>query len=246
MYHPTKIQGLSNIQINKMLKGHGIRVKAGGDHLIHMSQEQAKKLNKASLKGSGFTIILDPYQVVQHRNLQGQGFMSNLVKAGKKHVVHHVKKHGAHLAKQALHHGMSMAQDAINQHVPEFGKDYAHQALNMAQSHAQSAINQHLPSEGQGLKHVGRYIRHHGKQFGKQLLHTGLTMAEQAAITALPAGLQAIDAYTGVPVASMAQPYIERGIHKGFDQAQNKTSGLGIKKKRGRPRKGGALVAAGY
>ena len=44
MYHPTKIQGLSNIQINKMLKGHGIRVKAGGDHLIHMSQEQAKKL----------------------------------------------------------------------------------------------------------------------------------------------------------------------------------------------------------
>jgi hypothetical protein len=45
----------------------------------------------------------------------------------------------------------------------------------------------------------------------------------------------------------MAQPYIERGIHKGFSQAQDKTSGLGIKKKkRGRPRKGGALNPAGY
>ena len=73
-------------------------------------------------------------------------------------------------------------------------------------------------------------------------------MAEQAAITALPAGLQAIDTYTGVPVASMAQPYIERGIHKGFDKAQDKISGLGIhkKKKRGKPRKGGAYNPAGY
>jgi hypothetical protein len=93
---------------------------------------------------------------------------------------------------------MSMAQTAINKHTPEFGKEYANQALGMAGDYAQSNINQHL-QEGQGFfKHAGRYIKHHGKHFGKQLLHTGLSMAEQAAITALPAGLQAIDTYTGV------------------------------------------------
>jgi hypothetical protein len=246
MYIPTKVQSLSNPQINKMLNGHPVRVKIGSGigHIVHLSQEQAKKLNKASLKGSGFTIRMDPYQIVQHRNLQGQGILSHL----KKHAVHHIKKHGKHLANQALHHGMSMAQSAINKHIPEFGKEYANQALGMAGDYAQSNINQHL-QEGQGFfKHAGRYIKHHGKHFGKQLLHTGLSMAEQAAITALPAGLQAIDTYTGVPVGSMAQPYIERGIHKGFSQAQDKTSGLGIhkKKKRGRPRKGGALNPAGY
>lgn len=247
MYIPTKVHGLSNSQINKLLNGHGVRVKSGLDHVIHMSGEQAKKLNKAASKGAGFTIRLDPYQIVQHRNLVGQGFMSSMVKAGKKHVIHHVKKHASHLANQALHHGMSMAQDKINQHVPEFGREYAHQALGMAQSHAQNALNQHLPQEGQGFfKHAGRYLKHHGKQIGKQVLHTALSVAEKAAIEGLPAGLALVDSYTGIPVGTMAQPYIEKGIHQGFNKAQDKTSGLGIKKRRGRPRKGGALNPGGY
>ena len=63
-----------------MLNGHPVRVKIGRGicHIVHLSQEQAKKLHKASIKGSGFTIRMDPYQIVQHRNLQGQGILSHL------------------------------------------------------------------------------------------------------------------------------------------------------------------------
>ena len=62
MYHPAEIQSLSKAQLNKLLKGETVRIKFGKGQIINLSQEQHKKLNKASLKGSGCNIVLDPYQ----------------------------------------------------------------------------------------------------------------------------------------------------------------------------------------
>ena len=62
MYHPAEIQSLSKAQLNKLLKGETVRIKSGKGQIINLSQEQHKKLNKASLKGSGCNIVLDSYQ----------------------------------------------------------------------------------------------------------------------------------------------------------------------------------------
>ena len=43
MYHPTEIAQLSNAQISKLLKGHGVRVKSGKGHVVNLSSEQLKK-----------------------------------------------------------------------------------------------------------------------------------------------------------------------------------------------------------
>ena len=59
MYHPTEIASLSNAQISKLLKGHGVRVKSGKGHVVHLTAQQLKKHHKATMKGAGHTLILD-------------------------------------------------------------------------------------------------------------------------------------------------------------------------------------------
>lgn len=62
MYHPTNVAKLSPAQISKILNGHRVRVKAGNAHVLHLSQEQHKKVMSAHKKGCGTTIQLDPFQ----------------------------------------------------------------------------------------------------------------------------------------------------------------------------------------
>ena len=80
MYHPTEIASLSNAQISKLLKGHGVRVKSGKDHVVNLSAQQLKKHHKATMKGAGHTLVFDPYQVTQHGRLMGSGVGSKIKK----------------------------------------------------------------------------------------------------------------------------------------------------------------------
>ena len=59
-YSIASLDKLSEAQISRLLNGHGVRVKHGSRHKIHLSKEQHKKLSRAHLKGSAVTLTLDP------------------------------------------------------------------------------------------------------------------------------------------------------------------------------------------
>jgi hypothetical protein len=213
MYIPEKIKALSNAQINKMLNGLPVRVQKGLDHVINLSLEQSKKFNKSAIKGKGVTIRLDPFQVIQHRNLKGQGFGSLLKSAS------------------------SMAKTAAK----KAGKQLAQKGLTMAQAYAQDAINQHLSGEGFGdyLKTAGRFAKSTAKSAGKRLAKEGLNLAHKAVSDAVPGAMTSLGSVIGHPeLGALVSPYVDMGIDKGFSVAKQK-SGLGIKRKPGRPKGSG-------
>jgi hypothetical protein len=258
MYIPEKIKALSNTQISKMLNGLPIRVQKGLDHVINMSMEQSKKLNKSAMSGKGFTIRLDPYQIVQHRHLAGQGF-SSMLKGATSMAKTAAKKAGKQLAQKGLSMAHSYAQDAINEHLSgegfgdylkvaskvaktaakKAGKQLAQKGLSMAHSYAQDAINQHLSGEGFGdyLRTAGKFAQSTAKSAGKQIAKKSLNLAHKAISDALPEAAMALGSVVGHPeLGEMVSPLAQMGIDKGFSVAKAK-SGLGIRKRGpGRPK----------
>ena len=257
MYIPEKIKALSNGQISKMLSGLPVRVQKGLDHVIHMSVEQSKKLNKSAMNGKGFTMRLDPYQIMQHRHLHGQG-IGSMLKSASSMAKTAAKKAGKQLAQKGLTMAHAYAQDAIQQHLAgegfgdylksaskvaksaakKAGKQLAQKGLNMAQAYAQDAINQHLAGEGFGdiMKSAGRFAKSQATSAGKQLARKGLSLAHKAVSDAVPGAMTALGSVIGQPeLGTMVSPLVDMGIDKGFSVAKQK-SGLGIRR-RGRPRK---------
>ena len=80
MYKPVKIHRLSPNQERKLRKGERVIVKNGSDQELYLSPQQCKHFNRATVKGCGLTIQLDPYQQDQ---LTGDGivdFTRNVMK----------------------------------------------------------------------------------------------------------------------------------------------------------------------
>ncbi len=235
MYIPEKIKALSNSQISKMLSGLPVRVQKGAEHIINMSMEQSKKLNKAAMKGKGFTITLDPYQVIEHRNLAGQGLFGDALKSAS-----------------------SMAKSAAK----KAGKQLAQKGLKMASSYAQEQIDKRLSGEG-FFGDLGKLAKSTAKSVGKQVARKSLNLAHKTVSEALPTVVGKLGSVVGHPEIGYAvEPALQMASDASFS-AIKKKSGLGIKKRgrprkprsvgrprkpkaRGRPRKGGALRPAGY
>ena len=62
MQTPVKIHQLSATQQRKLSKGDKVIIRQGSGQQIYLSNEQLKKFDRASQKGSGITIQFDPYQ----------------------------------------------------------------------------------------------------------------------------------------------------------------------------------------
>ena len=73
MYYPTKVGKLSDNQMKNLISGRGVRVKQGSENILNLSREQIKKLERAAKKGVGVTLVLDPYQASQHRQMKEGG-----------------------------------------------------------------------------------------------------------------------------------------------------------------------------
>jgi hypothetical protein len=89
MYNSVKIHKPSASQLRNLKKGRKAIVKMGGDYSIDLSEEQAKKLSKASQKGKGLTIQLDPYQ---QDKMSGKGIIEEMDGEGLKDFVGKIKK----------------------------------------------------------------------------------------------------------------------------------------------------------
>jgi len=91
MYNSVKIHKPSATQLRNLKKGRKAIVKMGGDYSIDLSDEQAKKLNRASKKNKGLTIQLDPYQ---RDKMSGKGIGEEMDGEGFKDFVGKVKRAG--------------------------------------------------------------------------------------------------------------------------------------------------------
>lgn len=269
MYHEIGIEPLSNLQIQKLLRGCGVRVKHGKHHKLHVSESQHKKIHKAGMKGKSHTLTLDPYQLDAHQHLRGMGVMSTLKK-----VAGHARTAFGH-AKSAYGHAKHGAQQASKfygenkatlQPYGDILKKQATHRIEKVAHHAQPHLTRHLGEFG---SHLGEHARSSASQyvegFGEEPLERPqhLSLAEEEAM--IGHGMR----YRGGSIlgklgktinrgASMAtkgaisyakspegRAMIQRGLQTGAEMA---LAGMGVKKHRGRPRKhkGGALFAAGY
>lgn len=84
MYNKVGIAKLSHNQILKLLRGQSVRVKHGSHHVVHLSNEQHKKLARAHKNNKALTIAFDPFQIQSHQHLRGKGFFDDLKSVGSK------------------------------------------------------------------------------------------------------------------------------------------------------------------
>ena len=172
MYSKIGIAKLSHSQIGKLLNGHGVRIKSGSAHEVHLSSEQLKKLSKAHEKGAASTLVFDPYQKDNHHHLRGEGF-KRLVKKGLKIAKHHAKKH-------VVPHVKKFLKEQANEYLPQ-AQAYAHKQIDNKVHEIENAVqNQLQEGEGigrffksakKGLKKVGKVLAPIGKAVGQQLLN---------------------------------------------------------------------------
>jgi hypothetical protein len=202
MYTPIGIQQLSDKQISRLLNGHGVRVKHGSHHKVHLSSEQHKKLIRAHHKGAGVTLVLDPYQIEHHQCMRGEGVMSSLKKA-----YGHAKTVAGH-ARRAIGHATNFYQEH-----KETLEPYAQMAKKAA-SHKATVLH------ARAAPHLQRHL---GEEFGSHLA----SHAHQAALHAIDQAGEVRPEYPMV-MGEEEMTAIEQ-------------AGEGLRRHRGRPRRGGAL-----
>lgn len=206
MYTPTGIQQLSAKQISRLLNGHGVRVKHGSHHKVHLSSEQHKKLIRAHHKGAGVTLVLDPYQIEHHQCMRGEGVMSSLKKA-----YGHAKTIAGH-AKKAVGHATSFYQAHKQELEP-----YAQMAKKAA-SHKATALH------ARAAPHLQRHL---GEEFGSHLA----SHAHQSALHAIEQAGEVQDPLSQYPMVMGEEQMTEiEQAGEGLRRRRRRGGALNLKK----------------
>jgi hypothetical protein len=139
MYHPVKIEKLSENQLRRLRNGHSVRVKIGAHHTIHLSEPQIKKLHSAHKHGKASTIVFDPYQIEHH----GTGFFGDISTKAKQFI----QKHHLQNIVNPVIHGVRNAGHRTVGRLTHAG----HHAVNRLSHHAKSHLDKLQPIEGSGI-----------------------------------------------------------------------------------------------
>jgi hypothetical protein len=220
------------------MKGKGIRMKLGNAHSIPLRDDQVKKMARNHNKGMATTIALDPYAIDQ---LHGTGFFDTLKKVASNPIVKSISRVARPIA-------TNMARGALSSMGP-MGEAIGNALIDVADAEAEKRGYSVKKRAGRPRKYV-----HHDKRIvepvamGRKLKSVkGKGMFGDL----MKAGSKALR-----PVATdfLRSKLADRGGilgavgNVGLDLANQfaESKGYGAKKRRGRPRKGGALIAAGY
>ena len=161
MYHPAGIAPLSQTQVSKLLNHHSVRVKAGTHHKIALSKEQMKKHHKAHMKGTGYNLTLDPFQVA---NMQ--------------HLRHEVARsmHGGKINRINKFNRWMGALGDVAQNVGDFIAPVAKPILQAATQRAVDTINPTSPADYlQSMAGVGMHKRRGRPKKGGNLGPSGMS-----------------------------------------------------------------------
>jgi hypothetical protein len=190
MYHPTEIKSLSKAQLHKLMKGGNVRIMSGSGQILNLSQEQHKKLKRASMRGSGCNICLDPYQ---QDEISGNGIKGAFKKSGK--FVKDNKESFRPLATSLKQSGNEMIADA-SMRALDAGVD---PSLVSAYANMSSASLQGPRQQGSGfIKKLNKFVktpamktvRKSFRPLGQAFLTAGQDMAMQGLEQAIEQGSQ--------------------------------------------------------
>jgi len=201
MYQAAGIAPLSQTQVSKLLNHHSVRVKAGTHHKVGLSKEQMKKHHKAHMKGSGYNLTLDPFQVANMQYLRNE------------------------VARKM--HGKGTGKD--------LGKSLAGNVATIANAGATRAVNAIIGTDKGNEESYGGKINRINK-FNRWM-----------------GALGGVAQNVGDFIAPVAKPILQAATQKAVDTINSSSpedylqsmAGLGVKKRRGRPKKGGNLGPAG-
>lgn len=268
MYNEVGIGKLSEPQIRKLLKGERVRIKHGSHHMVHLSHEQHKKLMAAHKKGSGITMQADPYQ----QELIGGSTFAQRLAERTRHAfapvaraftparMHEIGNAFKPLGNELLHSAVSGLKGLVGS--SKYASPFAssiNQGLDSLEHQGHESIagaglkSHKRRGRGEGLRewmakarghashaqhqiqNAGHALQQHAHNVNHQIQHAGHSMQQHAHHAN----------HLLQQHASHANHLLQQ--HTGNVKHQ---LGLGIKAKRGRPRKhaagGGALFPAGY
>ena len=235
MYHKASISPLSSTQLSKILNGHSVRVSAGNGHDVELSKEQFKKFSKAHKNGKAMTLTMDPFQIQSHQHLRGSGNLKRTTRTNAKRLI----SSATDRAIRALE-GSGAASDLF---VRAHQKD-SMKATNKYGPNFESEPREDVNMFGFG---IGGNITKVAKTVGKAVIQSS--------------GDRAIRAINGSGVNRLKkgqrwEQFANATVRDGIDTAGKAARvyydssnpmaqmGFGLKK-RGRPRRGGALYVAG-
>ena len=235
MYHKASISPLSSTQLSKILNGHSVRVSAGNGHDVELSKEQFKKFSKAHKNGKAMTITMDPFQIQSHQHLRGSGNLKRTTRTNAKRLI----SSATDRAIRALE-GSGAASDLF---VRAHQKD-SMKATNKYGPNFESEPREDVNMFGFG---IGGNIKAVGKDSGKRLIISG---TYRAILEIEVSGVNRLK--KGERWATFSNQVLRDGIDTAgkaarvYYDSSNPMAQMGFGlKKRGRPRRGGALYVAG-
>ena len=241
MYHNASISPLSSTQISKILNGHSVRVSAGNGHDVELSKEQFKKLSKGHNAGKAITLTMDPFQIQNHQYLRGSGNVKKTAKGSVKRLI----VSGTDRAIRAME-GSSVNRLKKGQRWEQFANATLRDGIDTAGKAARVYYDSTNPAAQMGFG-IGGNITAVAKDAGKRLIVAGTDRAvramEGSSINRLKKG-QRWETFAnatlrdGIDTAGKAA----RVYYDSTNPASQMGFGL---KKRGRPKRGGALFVAG-
>jgi hypothetical protein len=187
-YSPADFAPLSKLSLQKLMRGQAVRVQHGKGLRMHLSKVQHKKHKSSMMKGKGYNLTMDPYQMQMH----GQGFFEDLGRS--------FRDAGRPIASALIHQGIPMALGAaggmagalpgsisFNPVVAGLG-GLAGEQLGQ---YGGTKLADYIGSQtGYGLNdvlkamapHAKKALIHVGKEVGKKALSKALEYAEKKAL----------------------------------------------------------------
>lgn len=215
--------GLAKNQLGKLVRGLPVQISYGqmgsgmGDVVMMLNPHNSKKILQAYKKGSGVRIALHPHEI-QHSISHGRGFF-DVVRKGKKMVGNAVDKALENpivrtVAKKGARYSADIVGTAVGAY---FGNPMAGAMVGDALgSAAENAIENR--SVKAGAKQLAGNAKHKGKEIAMEAL--------EDQVERLPAKYR---------------PIAEEVIHS-VGNKKYSSYGQGVKRGRGRPRKGGDVI----
>jgi hypothetical protein len=240
VYHSVGISHLKDEQKRKLKHGLGVRMKLGSHHTLPLREDQIKKLHKAHKKGSAVTIELDPYQC---DHLHGSGFFDSIKKAFShpitKSIVKAVRPIATDMARTALG-----SMGPIGQTVGNIGLDVANQQAEQHGYGVKKGRKKHYVHHDVRMYEPVEHGQHlHGEGFFDNLRAAASSnVAKSISKSLRPMATEFVR--SKLPQDGVLGALSNLAVDEANKLAER--HGYGIKRKRGRPRKGGALIAAGY
>ena len=235
-YHNIGIHHLSPAQKSKLKHGGAIRMKLGSAHTLPLRADQIKKLHRAHKKGGAVTIELDPYQC---DHLHGSGFFDSMKKAFSHPITKQISQAVRPIA-------TNMARGALSSFGPG-GQAIGNALIDVADAEAAKrgyGVRRHYVHHDKRIVEpveVGHHLKHGSGFFDSLKKAASSNVAKSISKSLRPMATEFIK-------SKLPQDGVLGALGNLALDESNKLAerhGYGVRR-RGRPRKGGALMAAGY